>query len=307
MSSPTPQDVDLLRGFNRIYTARLGLLDAHLANSPFTLSEARILFELAHRNEPTAAEIARSLGLDRAQLSRTLKRFGERGLITTRDNPDHGRHQLLKLTSAGTAAFAELEKGAQEGVHELLQEIPFSRRCRLLSAAGSIKEIFEASTPPALVLRGLVPGDIGFIVHRQAILYADEYGYDGSYEALIAGILAEFHQSFDPELEAAWIAELDGRIAGSIFLVRTAETGVAKLRLLYVEPEARGMGVGRRLVEACVDRARAIGYTRLDLWTDSQLAAARRLYERSGFRLRETKRERHFGQDIGSETWSLDL
>jgi DNA-binding MarR family transcriptional regulator/predicted GNAT family acetyltransferase len=307
MPPSTAADVELLRSFNRTYTARLGLLDAHLGSSPFTLSEARILFELAHRDAPTAAEIARSLNLDRAQMSRTLKRFGGRGLVVAREDPEHGRHQLLELTPEGIAAFNELEEGARSGVRSLLDELPLHRRSRLLGAAASIRDMFQMNSAPTLLLRGLRPGDIGLIVHRQAILYAAEYGYDSSYEALIAQILADFHQTFDPEHDGAWIAELDGKMAGSIFLVNGGEPSVGKLRLLYVEPEARGAGVGKQLVNVCVERARAAGYKRLDLWTDGQLAPARRLYERAGFTRCETKRERHFGQDIESETWSLDL
>lgn len=300
-------EVHRLRSFNRTYTAHLGLLEAHLANSKFSLSEGRILYELAHRQEPTAAEIARSLRLDRSQISRTLKRFAEQGLIVSREDPSHGRNQLLSLTAEGKAAFEKADQGARDGVAKLLDALPFSRRAELLRAVSSVKELLEAKTPPVLTMRELRTGDLGLIVHRQAVLYAAEYGYDGSYETLIAQILAEFRRTFDPSQEAAWVAELDGRMAGSIFLMRSKEPKIGKLRLLYVEPDARGVGVGGQLVEACVERARTAGYERLELWTDNQLTSARRLYARAGFILRETKVERHFGQDIGSETWVLPL
>lgn len=307
MTAFTDDDIDQVRAFNRAYTARLGLLDAYLADSNFTLSEGRILYELAHRQEPTAAEIGRALNLDRAQISRTLKRFAERGLVISREDPANGRHQLLALTPVGRSTFEKLDQAARSGVSRLLSEFPLSRRKQLVRAAASMREIFSSAAEPSLILRAPKPGDLGIIIHRQAVLYNSEYGYDSSYEALIAQILAEFHRSFDPDREAAWIAELDGRMVGSIFLVQASEPETGKLRLLYVEPDARGAGVGGALVRACVERARAIGYQRLELWTDSQLTSARRLYRRAGFVLRETKNEWHFGRNIGSETWAMTL
>jgi DNA-binding MarR family transcriptional regulator/GNAT superfamily N-acetyltransferase len=301
------QDVAALRGFNRIYTSRLGLLDAHLDDSPFTLSEARILYELANRPDPTAAEIARALRLDPAQMSRTIKRFANRGLVATRDDPSHGRHQLLSLTEQGRAAFAALENNTRHAIGALLDGLPPFRRAAMLSAARSITRIFQDEAPPQPMLRGLEPGDLGMVIARQAILYAEEYGWNSDYEALVARILADFHQSFDPTRDVAWIAEMDGRIAGSIFLVHGDEPDVGKLRLLYVERDARGAGVGRMLVAACVDRARAVGYKRLDLWTNSVLAAARRIYERAGFVLVDETPDHSFGKDLIGQIWSLAL
>lgn len=301
------QDVAALRGFNRIYTSRLGLLDAHLDDSPFTLSEARILYELANRPDPTAAEIARALRLDPAQMSRTIKRFANRGLVATRDDPSHGRHQLLSLTEQGRAAFAALENNTRHAIGALLDGLPPFRRAAMLSAARSITRIFQDEAPPQPMLRGLEPGDLGMVIARQAILYAEEYGWNSDYEALVARILADFHQSFDPTRDVAWIAEMDGRIAGSIFLVHGDEPDVGKLRLLYVERDARGAGVGRMLVAACVDRARAVGYKRLDLWTNSVLAAARRIYERAGFVLVDETPHHSFGKDLIGQIWSLAL
>ena len=301
------RDVAALRGFNRVYTMQLGLLDAHLDDSPFTLSEARILYELANRTDPTAAEIARVLRLDPAQISRTIKRFANRGLVTMRDDPSHGRHQLLSLTGPGRAAFAALEGNTQRAVGALLDGLPPFRRAAMLSAARTITRIFEQDTTPRPVLRGLRPGDLGMVTARQAILYTGEYGWNGDYEALVARILADFHQSFDPDRDAAWIAEMDGRMAGSIFLVHGDEPDVGKLRLLYVERDARGTGVGKMLVAACIDRARAVGYKRLDLWTNSVLSAARAIYERAGFVLVDETPHHSFGKDLVGQTWSLAL
>lgn len=301
------REIAALRAFNRVYTNRLGLLNPHLDNSPFTLSEARILYELAHRTDPTAAEIARALNLDRAQISRTLKRFGERGLVEARDDPQHGRNQLLSLTESGRATFAALERNTRDAIGGLLDALPAPRRARILAAAETITRMFEAEAAPAVILRDPRPGDLGLVVHRQTVLYAEEYGWNGDYEALAARILADFHQSFDPAREAAWIAELDGRMVGSIFLVRGDRPEVGKLRLLYVEPEARGMGVGKMLVDACIARAKEVGYARVNLWTNSVLASARRLYQRAGFVLASEEPHHSFGHDLVGQFWSLDL
>lgn len=300
-------DIATLRAFNRTYTSRLGLLDARLDNSAFTLSEARILYELAHRTFPTAAELGRALNVDRAQISRTLNRFSKRRLIDTRDDPAHGRHQLLSLTPAGRSAFAQLERNTRGAIGALLQTLPPVRRRRLLSAAATIEGIFADEQGPAATLRDLKPGDLGLVIARQAILYAEEYGWNRDYEALVARILADFHESFDPARDAAWIAEMDGTMVGSIFLVHGDAPEIAKLRLLYVEPDARGVGIGARLVHACIDRARAIGYKRLDLWTNSVLSAARSIYQRAGFVLVEEAPHHSFGKDLVGQTWSLAL
>lgn len=307
MATERERDIATLRAFNRTYTSRLGFLNAHLDESPFTLSEARILYELAHRTDPTAAEIGRELGLDRAQISRTLKRFADRGLVETRDHPQHGRHRLLSLTDAGRAAFAALDSNTRGAIGALLDQLPATNRQNLVEAAGTITRALSGEPEAAVLLRDLRPGDLGWIIHRQAVLYADEYGWDSGFEALIARILADYHKSFDPAREAAWVAELDGRVVGSVFLVSGDDAGRAKLRLLYVEPDARGAGVGRLLVEACIDRAREMGYERLELWTNSVLTAARRLYQRAGFMLVDEAPHRSFGRDLVGQTWALDL
>jgi DNA-binding MarR family transcriptional regulator/GNAT superfamily N-acetyltransferase len=307
MTTQHDQDVADLRAFNRTYTRRLGLLDASYDGSPFTLSEARVLYELATRNEPVAAEIVRALGLDPAQVSRTIKRFTERGLVTARENPAHGRHLLLSLTSEGRTAFATLEANTKASVGQLIDGLHPLRRARLLEAARAINAVFEDDALPAARLRGLESGDLGMVAARQGVIYAREYGWGADHEALVAEIAAKFHQDFDPARDDAWIAQADGRMVGSIFLVRGEAPGVAKLRLLYVEPDARGMGVGGMLVEACIARARTLGYQRLDLWTVSVLAHARRLYQRAGFKLVEETTGRRFGQHLVDQIWSLDL
>ncbi len=298
-----------MRAFNRLYTRRIGLLNDRLDDSPFSLTEARILYELAHRDGPTAAEIGRALDLDRAQLSRIVKRFTDSGLVTATACSSHARRRLLALTPAGVAAVRALDHGADAAMGELLAPIGAAGRDRLLAAAATIAALLE---PPetmerAIVLRGPRPGDLGWIVHRQTLLYAEEYGWDWTYEALVAEIVAGFVRDFDPALDQAWIAEVDGAIAGSIFLVRGDAPGVAKLRLLYVERAARGLGLGRRLVETCIARARALGYRELRLWTNSVLVSARRIYEAAGFHLVEEAAHHSFGHDLVGQTWTRDL
>lgn len=307
MLGPTSNEIAALREFNRTYTSKLGLLNFRLDGSPFTLSEARVLYELATRSDPTAAELARTLEIDPAQLSRTLKRFSSRGLAETRSDPAHGKHQLLSLTSEGHAAFAALNAGTQDAVGAMLDRLPPLRRRRLLDAANVIREILTAGPQSAPVLRGLEAGDLGLVIQRQAILYAEEYGWNADYEALVAGILADFHRSFDAKRDAAWIAEIDGRMVGSIFLVHGDASDTAALRLLYVEPDARGVGVGSLLVAACIERARDLGFDRLTLWTNDVLTAARVLYERAGFKLIKENPHHSFGHDLIGQTWALDL
>ncbi len=307
MQATDRADIGALRAFNRVYTRRLGLLNAHLDKSPFTLTEARILYEIAHREEPTAAAIMRALDLDRGQISRTLKRFAARGLIGTSPHPDGGRSRPIELTEAGCKAFAALDRNTREAVGALLDGLPPDRRQDLLTAAATITRLFGEPPRAEVRLRDLQPGDLGWITHRQAVLYAAEYGWNRDYEALVARILADFVESFDPAHDAAWVAEIDGRVAGSIFLVRADRPGVGKLRLLYVEPEARGAGVGAKLVNACIERARTTGDERLVLWTNSVLTAARRLYERAGFKLVDGAPHHSFGKDLVGQTWELDL
>jgi DNA-binding MarR family transcriptional regulator len=300
--------VTRLRAFNRLYTNRLGLLDAHLDGSPFTLSEARVLYELAQRSGTTAAQIGRCLKMDRAQISRTLKRFAVQGLIAVRTDPDHGRQQLLSLTSAGRRAFEDLDARTDGAIAGFLTELGPHHSHRLISAAISMADVLDAPADSAFVnLRGLRVGDLGLVTARQAIVYAEQYGWNQDYEALVAQILSDFHREFDPGRDAAWIAEIGQEMVGSIFLVRGEVSGTAKLRLLYVEPHARGAGVGALLVENCIERAKALGYAKLTLWTNSVLTSARRLYERFGFTLDDELPHHSFGQDLIGQNWSLSL
>ncbi len=303
-------EVALLRRFNRLYTEHLGLLNGRLDGSPFSLTEARVLYELAHRPGVTAAEIARLLSLDPAQLSRLLARFKKQGLIVTTVSPDHSKRRQISLTERGSRTFSELQAATNAAVARRLGEFTPADRRRLLSAAGKFADTLERSkdkTMQPFHLRAPRPGDIGWVLHRQAVLYAEEYGWDWTYEALAAKILADFIERFDPAREKAWIAELEGEIVGSIFLKASEDAGVAKLRLLYVEPSARGRGIGRALVDACIDQARAFSYRRLELWTNSVLVSARRIYEAAGFELTEEAPHHSFGKDLVGQIWSLGL
>jgi GNAT superfamily N-acetyltransferase/DNA-binding MarR family transcriptional regulator len=299
-----------LRSFNRFYTHQIGLLDEHLTNSPFSLAEARILYELANGTAETAAGLSRILGLDKAFLSRILARFRSRGLISSRISPSHAKHHLLSLTEAGRQAFAALDRGAVGRMEELLKPLDARSVKRLTGAMRQIKSILsgDAATPArAFTLRPPRVGDLGLVVHRQAVLYEREYGWDCTYEGLIAGIIERFVSGFDPAKEQSWIADRDGAIAGSVFLMRGDEPATAKLRLLYVEPDARGLGIGSALVDACISRAREAGYRRLTLWTNDILVSARRIYEAAGFKLIAEDRHRSFGHDLVGQTWELEL
>ena len=307
MTQTAPADIAALRAFNRLYTHKLGLLNPHLDDSPFTLTEARILYELAHRDAPAAADIMRELDLDRAQLSRTLKRFDDRGLVRSDASADGGRRRPLTLTAAGREAFAALERNTVAAIGGLLGDLAPARREALLAATGTIREIFANAGAGEVILRDPKPGDLGWIIHRQAVLYADEYGWNQDYEALVAQILSDFSRGFDAAKDAAWVAERDGRVAGSVFLVRGDAAGDAKLRLLYVEPSTRGLGIGAKLVDACITRARSLGYQRLTLWTNSVLTSARRIYQAAGFTLTGEEAHHSFGHDLVGQTWTLDL
>ncbi|GJD48521.1 dTDP-fucosamine acetyltransferase [Methylobacterium crusticola] len=296
-----------VRAFNRFYTRQIGLLEDGLHRSAFSLTEARVLYELAHRDGLTASALGRGLGLDAGYLSRMLRRFEADGHVTRTASAADGRRQVLALTASGRAAFAPLDRASREEIGALLERLSAADRAALLAAMGSVQRLLGApAEAPATRLRDLAPGDIGWITHRQGLLYAQEYGFDLRFEALVAEILAAFVKDFDPDREQAWIAERGAEVAGSVLLVRQSDR-VAKLRLLYVEPAARGEGLGRRLVEACVAGARARGYATLMLWTNDVLTAAGRLYRSAGFRLVDSEPHRSFGQDLVGQTWRLDL
>ena len=299
--------VKAVRAFNRFYTQRIGVLKRYL-DTDFTLTEVRVLYELAHRPPLAARDLVRELELDAGYLSRILRRFEDRGWIAREPAPHDGRQQLLRLTEEGYATFAPLQQKSREETAALLSTVPKEARPRLIAAMDTVHRLLD---PPAargrrVVLRDPAPGDMGWVVQQHGELYAREYGFDWTFEALVAEIAAKFIRDFDPQREKGWIAEVDGERAGCVFLVRQSAT-VAKLRLLILRPEARGLGLGGRLTDACVAFARAAGYRKLVLWTQSNLVAARAIYASRGFVLEASEANEAFGQQLVSETWELVL
>ncbi len=315
VSHPTEQPlpaarIAAIRRFNRFYTRQIGALDESLLHSPFSLAEVRVLYEIAHRESPNAAELGRDLQVDTGYLSRVLRGLEQRGLIERAPSPTDGRRSVLRLTADGRATFDDLDARARDEVGALLVPLADAQQRRLVEAMHTIETLLGAESPQTApyILRPHRPGDMGWIIHRQAVLYAQEYGWNEEYEALIARIVADFIDKFDPKREYCWIAERDGEIVGSVFVVRHSEReGVAKLRLLYVEPSARGMGIGRRLVSEVTRFARQAGYHTLTLWTNSVLLSARRLYEAEGYRLIHEESHHSFGKDLIGQTWELAL
>ncbi len=311
MTAPTidqAQRVEAVRRFNRFYTQRIGVLKHGLLNSPFSLTEARLIYELAARDSPTASDLRRDLGLDAGYLSRMLRGFERRGLIEKRPSASDGRQSLLHLTGLGRKAFAPLNTRASDEIAEMLGGLSEAEQARLVAAMRTIEALLGArpEDQAPYLLRPPQPGDMGWVIHRHGVLYSEEYGWDETFEALVAVIAGEFIQHFDPKRERCWIAEKDGEIVGSVFLVQKSKT-VAKLRLLLVEPKARGLGLGTRLVSECVRFARQAGYRKVVLWTNSVLLAARRIYIRAGFELVAEEPYHGFGHDLIGETWELKL
>jgi len=308
-----PSRVEAVRAFNRFYTRRIGVLGDHLLDSPYSLTEMRVLYELAHRDGTTASALVRDLGLDAGYLSRILRRFEARQLLAREIAAADARQSVLRLTARGRAAFAPLDSRARDEVAALLERVPGSAQGDVVSAMQTIERLLtpepaEARSAEAapFILREHRPGDMGWVVHRHGALYAKEHGYNHEFEALVARIVADFLDHFDPSGERCWLAERHGEIVGSIFLVRKSRT-VAKLRLLLVEPSARGLGIGRRLVDECVRFARESGYRKITLWTQSDLDAARALYRHAGFKRVQRWRHHSFGQQLVAETWDLAL
>jgi DNA-binding MarR family transcriptional regulator/GNAT superfamily N-acetyltransferase len=302
------QRVDAVRRFNRFYTRRIGALRSGLLGMPYSLAEARVLYELAHRDGPTAAELARDLALDAGYLSRLLRGFERNGLIARARSDADGRRSHLALTGKGRRTFAALNARSSDEVAALLGDLPDPEQRRLVSALETAETVLGAR--PALrtpyLLRTHQPGDLGWLVSRHGALYAQEYGWDETFEALVAEIAARFIRNFDPKRERCWIAERDGRNVGSVLLVRKSET-VAQLRVLIVEPDARGLGIGRRLVSECERFARRAGYRKIVLWTNDILNAARHLYEEAGYRLVKEEPHHSFGHDLVGQYWELRL
>jgi len=300
--------ISAVRAFNRFYTRKLGVLDQQLLKSPFSLSEARVLYEIATLENPAAKEIGIELGLDPGYLSRIVQSFDDSGLIDRKPLPSDRRQHQLNLTAKGRQAFDKLNRSSHEDVAAMLAALPHGGRERLIGAMAVIESLLDASghsLPPA-VLRGPRAGDMGWVVQSHGSLYAREYGFDSSFESLVAEISAKFLASFDASRERCWIAELDGAQVGSVFLVRHTDD-VAKLRLLLVDPAGRGQGLGQRLVAECLSFARQCGYRRITLWTQSILVAARRIYQDAGFVLVGSEPHRSFGQSLIGETWERDL
>jgi DNA-binding MarR family transcriptional regulator/GNAT superfamily N-acetyltransferase len=308
MSLPdSDHDIAEVRAFNRFYTRKLGVLDQQLLKSPFSLSEARVLYELAHRDDLAAKEIGTELGLDPGYLSRIIQNFEDKALITRKPLPADRRQFRLSLTAKGRQAFARLNRSSHEDVAAMLGPLSSGARARLVQAMATIQRLLDISAEtPKATLRSPRPGDMGWVVQSHGALYAAEYGFDSSFESLVAEIAAKFLASFDASRERCWIADIGGVQAGSVFLVRQSDD-VAKLRLLLVDPAARGQGLGQRLVAETIAFAKACGYRRITLWTQSILVAARRIYQDSGFVLVATEPHRGFGRDLIGETWELEL
>ncbi|UVO27372.1 helix-turn-helix domain-containing GNAT family N-acetyltransferase [Bradyrhizobium arachidis] len=300
--------VSAVRAFNRFYTRKLGVLDQQLLKSPFSLSEARVLYELAHSGELSAKEIGIELGLDAGYLSRIVQNFDEAGLILRKPLPTDRRQYQLSLTAKGRQAFAKLERTSQDDIAAMLRPLSTEDRKRLTGAMDTVERLLDMPRSPAPVatLRDPRPGDMGWVVQSHGAFYASEYGFDAGFEALVAEIVAKYMTSYDASRERCWIADIEGRPVGSVFLVKASDD-VAKLRLLLLDPAARGQGLGQRLVAECVAFARACGYRRMTLWTQSILTAARKIYEDAGFKLVATEPHRSFGQNLIGETWERDL
>src|SRR3712207_3956392 len=300
--------IEAVRRFNRFFTRRIGVLREGLLHTPYSLTEARILFEISHRAEAAASDLSRELGLDPGYLSRILARLEQRGLIDKVRSETDARRRLLSLTPRGQEAFSLLDSRSREEVAEMLCELSEGDQRRLLEAMQTIEGVldkgFKFSEP--FFLRQHRPGDMGWVVHRHGVLYAREYGWDERFEALVAQIVADFVNNYDPAKERCWIAEMGGEIVGCVFLVRVSDK-VAKLRFFLVEPEARDLGLGTRLVEECIRFARQSGYTTLRLWTNSVLDAARHIYERHGFELVGEEEHHSFGRDLVGQNWELAL
>jgi DNA-binding MarR family transcriptional regulator/N-acetylglutamate synthase-like GNAT family acetyltransferase len=304
----TEQRIDQVRRFNRFYTRTIGVLQDGYLRSPFSLAEVRVLYELAHRQRATASELARDLTLDPGYLSRILSGFDRRGLLDRTRSDRDGRERVLTLNRDGHAAFTPLEANQRQEIEALLARLPERQQQQVVGAMQTIERLLgePQPDPAAYVLRQHEPGDMGWVVERHGALYAQEYGFDAQFEALVASIVAKFLRHYDPQRERCWIAERHGQRVGGVFLVKASKT-VGKLRLFLVEPEARGAGIGRALVDECLRFARAAGYRKVRLWTQSNLLAARHVYTRAGFSKVGDEPHHSFSQDLIAETWEIRL
>ncbi|AIY40730.1 Histone acetyltransferase HPA2 -related acetyltransferase [Collimonas arenae] len=294
-----------VRYFNRFYTDKIGVLHEHLLDSAFSLTELRILYELAHRPTLTAADLARELSLNPGYLSRVISGFEKNGLLERARSETDGRVAQLHLTELGRATYAPLDEASQREVAAMLERLSLPEQQQLVDAMRQIESLL-GQRDSSYLLRDPRPGDMGWVVHRHGVLYAQDYGWNVDFEALVADIVAKYIRDFDSSAERCWIAEKDGKVVGSVFVVRHDET-TAKLRLLYVEPSARGMGIGRRLVQECLRFAKFAGYQRMLLWTNSVLTGARDIYAKEGFEKIAEDAHHSFGKDLIGETWARDL
>jgi len=300
---------DAVRRFNRFYTRQIGLLEEGLLHSDFSLTQGRVLYELAQKDEATAVELCQSLGLDAGYLSRILAGFKKTGLIDRQESRRDARQSLLKLTRKGRQAFAPLNSRSSDQVNAILNKLLPQEQTRLLESMQAIESLLSPldKRPAAYLLRSPRPGDMGWVVQRHGELYWQEYHYDERFEALVAEIVAQYIQNLDPKRERCWIAEKDGQNVGSVFLVKKSAS-ISKLRLLLVEPAARGLGIGKRLVEECIRFAREAGYKKIMLWTQSELPIARGIYEAAGFQLVGEERHDSWGRkNLLAETWEMKL
>jgi DNA-binding MarR family transcriptional regulator/GNAT superfamily N-acetyltransferase len=303
------QRIGAVRRFNRFYTRQIGVLRKNYFDSPYTLGEMRVLYELAHGGARTASDIGRALDLDAGYLSRVLRNFEKRGFITRKTSAQDARQSHLTLTARGAKIFAPFEKKSQTQVADMLAKIPPDGQRRLVGAMQTIETLLgepPADTKRSYTLRAPKLGDFGWIVARHAELYAQEYGWAEPFEGLCAQIVADFANKNDPACERCWIAEMNGENVGTIMLVKDSDD-VARIRLLLVDPKARGLGLGTRLVDECVRFARAAGYKKMTLWTHSVLSAARRTYEKAGFTLTASEPRHSWGKDVVAEFWDLEL
>jgi len=297
-----------VRRFSRFYTRELGLLRESLLDVGFSLSESRVLYELAHREQATASELAAELDLDHGYLSRILRRFGEAGLLKKVRAPNDARQSLITITAKGRKAFAPLNKGSHDQVSAMLGRLSADEQARVVSAMETVEALLSQSTtrPDPVILRPHRPGDMGWVTSAHGAIYANEYGWDITFEAMVAKIVAEFIENFDAKRECCWIAEMDGVPVGSAFVVKKTDE-IAKLRLVIVDAKARGLGLGKRLVDECLRFAKGAGYKSMTLWTQDNLYAARGIYQRAGFKLVGSETNHSFGVDLVSETWEREL
>jgi DNA-binding MarR family transcriptional regulator/GNAT superfamily N-acetyltransferase len=307
-TSELERSVGAVRRFNRLYTRRIGVLQDGFLDTPYSLAECRVIYELAQRDKATATDVAAALGLDHGYLSRILRGFAERGLVARTASPSDRRQSLLSLTAKGRLAFSKLDQRSQDDVAAMLQRLSATDQARVVAAMRTLESLLgEAPAMDApYILRPPRPGDMGWIVAQHGLVYGGEYGWDDRLEALTAEIVAAFVRDFDPRRERCWIAERDGENVGSVFIVKDSDE-IARLRLLLVEKKARGLGIGARLVDEAVRFSRDTGYRKVTLWTHSVLIAARRIYERAGFKLVASKTHQEFGKELTGETWDLQL